>query len=882
MKKIVYLLTLALWALTPVTALDLNENLLETKLSNGLKVIIRPVDVPLVHVRIIYNVGFRDSPPEALEMPHYLEHMLFRETQDYKDGEIVRLVAETGGWQNGYTSLDHTVYLQTVSVAYLDQILSMEASRMDRTLFRGRTLALERDIVASELRNSKSSTTQDFNRRIIETLKLPYTPLLDLDKRISQLSSITSDSMEAWYKQYYRPDNATLIIVGNVVPLEALEKIKSHFGTKTSQGPLTVRTPSKPPEIEGKNRIQEKGVVTQPFGSRFFNGFTFNENERRQLIWEFITQSGFLPEMELWQGSDYGYIVQNYNEIAPQPLEVIDWDILKERFPTVLKQFLSYRTGGYDDIDALANTLAYYANFHGSPSYEIQKYQGWSSLKWEEVEAELKKTLDTDITLTTHFAMMSAPPQGSPNTSGTQLGVQMSDNFSQKVDYSFLEKNDEKEISRFELLLKTLAPQMEQYLNTQIKKWEKTVLSNGLEVYYQKVGLTGKTRATLFLRSGTRFESKPFLAEYTGRLLLEGGPQILQRIQLEKNGGNWSTSSGGNEWLWQSVESQSSDTEMLLNILSDTVVDRRFNPWLLDARKESLTLWKKGQENNRDPWYWSWQLLQNNLYGSKDPKALRLTAQEGNILATTLKDVEEFYTLHYTPQGSRLFVTSNLELKSILPYIENGLGKWQENDEKPVEPEATSINPAQGKQWVQTLTNAPESVIRFQYPILEKLTPKEKTALELGYAILGGSMDSRIFREIRGRKAMGYGVNAYLANLDDNEAKAHMGYLLIQSNQVNQGIEAFESEVQRFVVDGPTEMELVYAKNKVINSFAFKFKNQTEYHNLMIYRAISKNWDNYDEVQRLLSITRADIVEVFQKTLNPLQYDISIAGNYKK
>ncbi len=241
-------------------------------LENGLRgVVIEDHRTPVATHMLWYRVGAADEPPSETGVAHYLEHLLFKGTEKYPEGEFSRIVAENGGQQNAFTSHDYTAYFQRVAVDRLELMMELEADRMTGVQLTDEAAALERDVVLEE-RNSRTENEPSgrFREQLSSALYLnhPYgdpvigwrSEILDLDR----------EKALGFYRRFYSPDNATLVVAGDVDPAEVEAMARRQYGSIPPTGARPDARPQEPPHVAARRVEMQDPRVSQPYMLRFY------------------------------------------------------------------------------------------------------------------------------------------------------------------------------------------------------------------------------------------------------------------------------------------------------------------------------------------------------------------------------------------------------------------------------------------------------------------------------------------------------------------------------------------------------------------------------------------------------------------------------------
>jgi zinc protease len=218
-------------------------------LDNGLDVVVIPDHrAPVVTQMVWYKVGAADEPPGSSGIAHFLEHLMFKGTDTIPAGQFSKIIARKGGDDNAFTSQDVTAYFQRVAKDRLASVMEMEADRMANLRLTENDVKTERDVILEERRsrvdNDPSSLLQEQMMAALYR-NHPYgTPVIGWDHEIAQLDR--EDAL-TFYKRFYAPDNAILIVAGDVDPDEVAVLAKETFGKIPGNGkPIARARPAEP------------------------------------------------------------------------------------------------------------------------------------------------------------------------------------------------------------------------------------------------------------------------------------------------------------------------------------------------------------------------------------------------------------------------------------------------------------------------------------------------------------------------------------------------------------------------------------------------------------------------------------------------------------
>ena len=243
----------------------------ERKLANGLRVIVKPDHrAPVVVAMLWYKVGSIDEVTGATGIAHVVEQMAFKGTQSVGNGEYAKLISEAGGTFNAFTSHDATGYFASLQKMHLPLALRLEADRMANLLMSGDEFKREIRVVMEERR----LRTEDRPRGLVSE-QLMATALTAHPYRnpvvgwMSDLESMRIEDVVDFYRRWYAPNNALLVVVGDVEPREVFDLAEAHFGPIAAR-PLPERKPQTEPAQRGLRRAIVKAPAELPYLSIAF------------------------------------------------------------------------------------------------------------------------------------------------------------------------------------------------------------------------------------------------------------------------------------------------------------------------------------------------------------------------------------------------------------------------------------------------------------------------------------------------------------------------------------------------------------------------------------------------------------------------------------
>ncbi|MES9871157.1 MAG: pitrilysin family protein [Sedimenticola sp.] len=238
----------------------------EFRLDNGMKVIVKEDHrAPIAVSQVWYKVGSSYEPDGVTGVSHVLEHMMFKGTANHPPGEFSRIIAANGGDENAFTGRDYTAYYQKMSADRLEVSFELEADRMRNLTLPDDEFVKELEVVKEErrLRTEDKPTSLTYEQfSALAYNSLPYgNPVIGW---MNDLNNMKVDDLREWYRLWYAPNNATLVVVGDVDPNQVHEMAKKYFGPlKAEQTPAT--KPLREPPQRGMARSVVKVPAKEPY-----------------------------------------------------------------------------------------------------------------------------------------------------------------------------------------------------------------------------------------------------------------------------------------------------------------------------------------------------------------------------------------------------------------------------------------------------------------------------------------------------------------------------------------------------------------------------------------------------------------------------------------
>lgn len=421
------------------------------KLDNGLKVVLsRDTTAPVVTVAVYYNIGFRIEPKDRTGFAHLFEHMMFQGSRNLPKGTFDTLITNNGGINNGSTRFDFTNYYEVVPSHILEPILWAEADRMAGLSINEANLKNQQGVVVNEINGALHNQ--------------PYGgfPWLDMPQYantnwfnahnfygdIDDVKAAVTGEVEDFFKTYYAPDNAVLVITGDLDPVKTRGWVNKYFGP-ISSSPLPEKPDLKEPRQEEEKRFSKvDSLATQPALAFAYHMPERNtpeyyamgildqillQGENSHLYQALVKKKGYTGSVDgginmLGNMFDYngpmlwtGYLFYDNKVSADSIMMVVDSVIDDISENSISKEvidraLIKFRSGFYDNLSDLysagtANLLACFALFDDNPGL-INTIED----KFREVTPELIRSTAREYLRRDNRTVLTIVPKATENT----------------------------------------------------------------------------------------------------------------------------------------------------------------------------------------------------------------------------------------------------------------------------------------------------------------------------------------------------------------------------------------------------------------------------------------------------------------------------------
>ncbi len=842
-----------------------------TTLRNGLRVVVvEDRAAPVVQTSVWYGFGSLQESVGKTGLAHALEHMLFRGTPEISSGGLDDITARLGAQMNAETSYDYTQFYFEMPADRLDIGLFIEADRMQHAALRAAEWAIERNAVLNEIDGDDSSPFYNLLARV-RAAAFPgqpagRTPLGDR----SDVARATAADIARYYREWYAPNNATLVVAGAVSHAVVFAKAQRYFGSvpskklppKPSPNPVPARGATVEAEFPFPFEILDLAYAipgdTQHGEPAISTLATLLENQRSP-FYRALVQSNIALAIEansdtqLKGGLLNVFIVLNPGRSSREAQSVFQStldSVLQKGFDPDLvlaakRLTMAERVYSADSIDGIGDLAGYTYGIVGERISDEDTRL--AALTGDDLLAAARTYL-SHPTVVGHLTPNESPPRGNSQKSNAAA----SDDFSKRIPHGPIV-----EPAWIAAAIRTPTNERSALSPTQF------TLSNGLRVIVQ----TKTDRPTFVLQgkieSSPAFEApgKEGIARLAGAVADYGSanyPFEQRRKDTDEMGAFVVT---GTEF---SAQGMSGDFERIVAILADGEQHPTFaNPWFGIERSQ---VGNSLQSESNISGVMIDRAYDRLLLAGDDPTLREATSQSiGDI---SQADLIAYTQRYWRPDLTTIAVAGNISPQRVRSALESAFGAWQVPGAKP-DPRLMPMPPATGgHDYIGTSAN--QVYIRLGQPALSRSNPDYDAFLLLNQ-ILGGSgaFESRLWQELRQKRGLVYSVSSSL-NSDSDRGDFRIE-LNASPQRVVEAVEFVRQELQHLQNEPVSATELQEAKVRLAgNALLEEASSSGQVKQLMDIASNDLPLNYYGTLgERFSRITPADVQRVARAYLHP-------------
>lgn len=763
------------------------------ELDNGLDVILHQDDSdPIVSIAILFNVGSNREKPGRTGFAHFFEHMLFQNSENVGKGNFFKTIEELGGDFNGGTWNDGTIYYETIPKDALERILWMESDRMGFMINTVTTPVLENEkqVVKNEKRQRVDNQPYGHTSYVIDKALYPedHPYNWQVIGSLEDLQAATIDDVKEFYDKWYGPNNATMVIAGDIDEADVKKLVEKYFGEIPAHGnpepldpmPVSLDKTIKLMHEDNFAQLPEMRMVWPTVEDGHpdaypltYLGQILSNGKRAPLYQVLVEERKLAPNPSAYNGTLE--LAGEFNIIVRANADV-DLDTVHA---SVMDALARFEENGIDDRDMERIKNRQETSFYnGLSSVFFKSYQladanvfdGSPDALEEEIQNILAVTKDDVMRVYNTYVkdkpyvLTSFVPKGKPALAieGSQTAQVVEEEIVQGAEAPPLPEDNESFEKTPSSIDRSQVPALgEPPVVKEPEIWT-AELSNGLKVY----GITNEelplVNFSLRMKGGMLLDEpgKNGAANLITDIMMEGTanktPEQLEDAigQLGANLGMYTSS----EFIAIYGNCLSRKFDDTYTLVEEILLEPRWDADEFD-RIKTATL-TQIQQRAGQPNSIAGQVFNKMIYGTDHPLAKTTLGTQETVSTINLDDLKAFYEANFSPSVASFHVVGNISKAEVMQALQSLEEKWEARAVNlPDVPVADATD--EPKVYFVDIPNAKQSVLYIGTPSLAG-NDEDYSALSFVNQRLGSGTSSRLFQQLREEKGYTYGAYSFI------------------------------------------------------------------------------------------------------------------------
>lgn len=821
-------------------------------LPNGLTVILhKDKSDPIAAVAVVFHVGSSREVSGKTGFAHLFEHMMFQKSENVGEDQLFRLIQGAGGELNGFTNQDATEYFEVIPKNALEMALWLESDRMgylENTVTQS-AFANQQNVVQNEKRQSVDNAPYGFEDYLILKNLYPkgHPYSWDVIGEMEDLQNATVEDVKAFHKKFYTPNNATLIIAGDINKDEVKALVEKYFGeipkgeTIEKRGPMPA-TLDKTIQLYHEDNFAKAPRLTLVFPTveQFTKeayaldalGDLLSNGKKTPLYKVLVKDKKLTSSVYARNGSQElaGYFTisvtanpgVNLTEVKKAIFEAFDM-FEKEGFSEDDLKRIKARneTSFYNSFSSILSktfTLGDYQMFREDPQYYSKDFDDAQAVTSEDIKNAYQKFIKGKDYVETSFV-----PKGESNLideNSVNAGI---------VEEDVAKAAEVKETASVaEPIVKTptsfdrsvqppVGPDPEVTIPT---VWTSS-LSNGMKLYGIKQSELPLVQYSIVISGGHLLDAmnKAGVASLTASSLNEGTknktPEELEdAIRLL---GASISFYGGNENITLRVSTLARNFEKTVGLVEEMLFEPRWDEEQFNLAKSRVV--NNLKRNKANPSYLASTELNKLIFGENSILAVENVGTEESVNSITIDDLKDFYNSNFSPSVARFIIAGDIDQQRVEAALAGINTKWQVKEVSIPEVKIPAA-PEKSQIYFVDVPGAKQSVIYIGCPSVPRTDPDYYPAYVTNYK-LGGSFNGIFNLILREEKGFTYGARSYFSGAKNYGTFTASS--MVRTNSTLESVNIFKTEMEKYRESIPQEY-IDFTKSALLKSNARNFE----------------------------------------------------------
>lgn len=871
--------------------------------SNGLDVILcERHATPIVTTMVVYHIGSRNEAVGYTGSTHFLEHMMFKGTQNHdplKKTGFDDTLKPLGGYNNATTSQDRTNYFEIVPAKSLPVTLEIESDRMQHLLLRPTDRASEMTVVRNELERG-----EDDSRELLENNTFaaafkehPYHhPVIGWR---SDVEGVPIERLRQFYKDFYYPNNATLILVGDFKTEPTLALIEKYFASIPRAPKPFPKVYTTEPAQEGERRYTVKRGSESPklmiayhspnalnkdqYALTIIENLLGDESKRSSRLYKRLMDASIASDFNTsnYQMHDPGLFsvtaaaapnvslekveketVKEIERLKTEPVPIDELNLAKQSIVKRLKLESSDPIGLADQLTEViaSSNLNWWLNF----SRNIEQV----------TQADIVRVANKYFKEDNRTVGYYLPKNPAPAEAASDSQAEAADSAASPPVVPSQSGQKIRPANASALIPSTFAARV-----------KKQVLPNGLTIVVMPISGTGTVAVSGKIQAGTIFRDleKSQVPEFVADMLTKGSASLSKEglaKRLEEMGTNLAFSED-DFWVSFDTEVITEDFPSLISLASDCIRQPVFlNIELSKTKKQKYSILKDRISSTTDQ---SWNAFTRSLYKPSSvyyDKAFEDQIDE--LEKMKVDDLRSYHQAHYIPSNTVLTVVGDINPDDAIATITKQFQDWSGGPRQPIKLSQADLLSNRPQHLTVPLPDKANVDVIMGHPVPVSVKSKDYAATSIGNAAFGYDSFACRLAPVRDQYGLTYAINSYLAGPAEKFAPWAISFSVNPENY-GKTVSLVSKLLSQYVKTGITPRELESEKSHLAGVFYVGMRSAKQIAaRLCEYEMLGvgpQYMDNY--ARSIKAATLEDVNAAIRKYFQPDQLTVSASGSFK-
>ena len=879
-------------------------------LSNGLTVVLN-VDKsdPIAAVYILFHAGSSHEVPGKTGFAHLFEHMMFQGSENVGEDQLFKLIQGAGGDLNGGTGQDYTGYWDLIPRNALEMALWLESDRMGYLENKVTQAAFgnQQNVVQNEVRQFVDNNPYGFNEYLIFKNLYPsgHPYYRDVIVEIQDLQNATVEDVKAFHKKWYCPQNATLVITGDINNEEAKAWIEKYFGEIPAGESIEKRDPmpaslDRTIQLYHEDNFAKAPMISLVFPAveQFSNdsyaldylGDLLSNGKRTPLYKVLVRDKKLTSSVSARNNSnelagDFTISVTanpgvNLNEVKKAIFEAFDI-FEKEGFTEDDLAMIKARneTNFYSSLSFIVSkafTLARSNMYTGDPQYFVKDFQNKQAVTSEDVKNVYQKYIKGE-----NYVEVSFVPKGEitlvPDNSHN-AGIVEEDVTKAFEVKEVREQKEETIVKTPTKIDRSVQPPVGPDPEVTIPAVWTSSLDNGMKLYGIKQSELPLVQYSIIISGGHLLDEfdKAGVASMTASLMNDGTkaktPEELEDA-IKLLGASISFY-GESENITVRVSTLSRNFEKTIGLIEEMLFEPRWDEQQFILKQSGIINdLKRNKANN---WYLASNELNKLIFGENNILAVDPVGTEESVGKITIDDLKDFYNKNFSPSLAKFIIAGDIDQERVEAALAGINSKWQAK--QVIIPEVKVAEaPAKSQVYFVDVPGAKQSAIFIGCPSVTRTNPDYYPAYVTNY-MLGGSFNSLLNLILREEK--GFTYNARTSFSGAKNYGTFTAFAGVRTNSTLESVNIFKTQMENYRENIPQDY-IDFTKSALLKGNARNFENLRNLLNMLNNIALYDLPADYikQEEAFVKGLTAEKQLELAKKYIDPSRMYYVVAGD---